>query len=112
MAPEASAAINQVDSLGANGGSELAVREGAMEGVLVACGELGFRETSVRAILEHNGGHRAQFYQHFESKEDCFAQAYAVWIVRLCVSVLEAAATIPVLDDSLREASPSTFTVV
>lgn len=64
-----------------------------MEGVLLATGELGFRETSVRAILEHSGGHRAQFYKDFESKEDCFAQAYAVWIERLCVSLLEAAAT-------------------
>lgn len=64
-----------------------------MEGVLAACGELGFRETSVRTILEHSGGHRAQFYRHFESKEDCFAQAYAVWIERLCVNLLEAAAT-------------------
>ena len=64
-----------------------------MEGVLLATGELGFRETSVRAILEHSGGHRAQFYKDFDSKEDCFAQAYAVWIERLCVSLLEAAAT-------------------
>ncbi|HKB50645.1 MAG TPA: TetR/AcrR family transcriptional regulator [Solirubrobacterales bacterium] len=112
MAPEASAAINQVDSLGANGGSELAVREGAMEGVLVACGELGFRETSVRAILEHSGGHRAQFYQHFESKEDCFAQAYAVWIERLCVSVLEAAATTPGWEAGVREATARLFQFV
>jgi AcrR family transcriptional regulator len=64
-----------------------------MEGVLIACGELGFRETSVRAILEQSGGHRAQFYRDFESKEDCFAQAYAVWIERLCVGLLEAAVT-------------------
>jgi AcrR family transcriptional regulator len=75
-----------------------------MEGVLVACGELGFRETSVRAILEHSGGHRAQFYQHFESKEDCFAQAYAVWIERLCVGLLEAAATAPGWEAGVREA--------
>lgn len=75
-----------------------------MEGVLLAAGELGFRETSVRAILEHSGGHRAQFYQHFESKEDCFAQAYGVWIERLCVSVLEAAATAPGWEAGVREA--------
>jgi AcrR family transcriptional regulator len=104
MAPEASAATNQAVPLGANGGSELDVREGAMEGVLVACGEVGFRETSVRAILERSGGHRAQFYQHFESKEDCFAQAYAVWIERLCVSMLEAAATTPGWEAGVREA--------
>jgi AcrR family transcriptional regulator len=112
MAPEASAAINRVDPLGANGGSELDLREGAMEGVLRACGELGFRETSVRAILEYSGGHRAQFYQHFESKEDCFAQAYAVWIERLCVSVLEAAATTPGWEAGVREAVVRLFQLV
>lgn len=83
-----------------------------MEGVLVACGELGFRETSVRSILEYSGGHRAQFYQHFESKEDCFAQAYAVWIERLCVSVLEAAATTPGWEAGVREAIVRLFQFV
>lgn len=83
-----------------------------MEGVLLACGELGFRETSVRAILEHSGGHRAQFYQHFESKEDCFAQAYSVWIERLCVSVLEAAATTPGWESGVREAIVRLFQFV
>jgi len=112
MSVKASAAINKVDSLAAKGGSERDVREGAMEGVLVACGELGFRETSVRSILEYSGGHRAQFYQHFESKEDCFAQAYAVWIERLCVSVLEAAATTPGWEGGVREAIVRLFQLV
>ena len=112
MSVEASAAINRVDPLGRNEGSELDVREGAMEGVLLACGELGFRETSVRAILEHSGGHRAQFYQQFESKEDCFAQAYAVWIERLCVGVLEAAATAPGWEAGVREAIVRLFQFV
>jgi AcrR family transcriptional regulator len=112
MAPEASAATNRVVSRGANGGAEREVREGAMEGVLVACGEFGFRETSVRAILEHSGGHRVQFYQHFESKEDCFAQAYAVWIERLCVSLLEAAATAPGWQAGVREAIVRLFQFV
>lgn len=83
-----------------------------MEGVLIACGELGFRETSVRSILEHSGGHRAQFYQHFESKEDCFAQAYGVWIERLCVSLLEAAATAPGWEAGVREAIVRLFQFV
>jgi AcrR family transcriptional regulator len=83
-----------------------------MEGVLLACGELGFRETSVRAILEHSGGHRAQFYKDFESKEDCFAQAYAVWIERLCVSVLEAGATTPGWEAGVREAVVRLFQFV
>lgn len=83
-----------------------------MEGVLVACGELGFRETSVRAILEHSGGHRAQFYQQFESKEDCFAQAYATWIDRLCISLLEAAVTTPGWEAGVREAIVQLFRFV
>jgi AcrR family transcriptional regulator len=73
--------------------SDAEVREGAIEGALIAAGEVGYREASVRAILEHSGGHRAQFYRHFESKEDCFAQAYATWVDRLCVDLLEAAAS-------------------
>lgn len=112
MALEASAALNQAVSLAANGGPEGDVREGAMEGVLIACGELGFRETSVRSILEHSGGHRAQFYQHFESKEDCFAQAYATWIERLCISVLEAAATTPGWEGGVRDAIVRLFQFV
>ena len=75
--------------------SDAEVRHGAMEGALIAVGEAGYREASVRTILEHSGGHRAQFYRHFESKEDCFAQAYATWVNRLCVDLLEAAASAP-----------------
>ncbi len=111
MPPKGSAATNDVVSLGAKG-SEGDVREGAMEGVLVASGKLGFREASVRAILEHSGGHRRQFYQHFESKEDCFAQAYAVWIERLCVGLLEAAATAPGWEAGVREAIVRLFRFV
>jgi AcrR family transcriptional regulator len=66
-----------------------------MEGALVAVGEVGYREASVRAILEHSGGHRTQFYRQFESREDCFAQAYADRVDRLCVDLLEAAASAP-----------------
>lgn len=67
------------------------VREGEMEGALHVVGELGYRGASVRAVLEYSGGHRKQFYDHFESLEDCFQQAYASWIERLGVSLLGAA---------------------
>lgn len=67
------------------------IREGEMEGVLHVVGEVGFRAASVRAVLEYSGGHRKQFYDHFESLEDCFAQAYETWVERLGVSLLEAA---------------------
>ncbi len=69
------------------------IREGEMEGVLHVVGELGYRGASVRAVLDYCGGHRKQFYDHFESLEDCFAQAYGTWIDRLGVSLLEAAIT-------------------
>jgi AcrR family transcriptional regulator len=71
------------------------VREGEMEGALHVVGELGYRGASVRAVLEYSGGHRKQFYDHFESLEDCFEQAYAAWIERLGVSLLEAAVSAP-----------------
>jgi AcrR family transcriptional regulator len=64
-----------------------------MEGVLHVVGELGFRGASVRAVLEYSGGHRKQFYDHFESLEDCFEQAYGTWIERLGVDLLEATLT-------------------
>jgi AcrR family transcriptional regulator len=54
-------------------------------------GEVGYRAASVRAVLEYSGGHRKQFYEHFDSFEDCFGQAYEAWIERLGVSLLEAA---------------------
>jgi AcrR family transcriptional regulator len=105
-------ATPDVAPTGGNGDSGEQVREGAMEGVLIATGEVGYRETSVRSILEHSGGHRAQFYRHFESKEDCFAQAYGVWIERLCVELLEAAATVPGWEAGVRAAIVALFRFV
>lgn len=112
MAPEASAASIRLDSLTADPTPEAAVRETAMESALVAAGEIGYREVSVKAILERSGGHRAQFYEQFESKEDCFAQAYATWIDRLCVSLLEAAATTPGWEGGVRAAVARLFELV
>jgi AcrR family transcriptional regulator len=62
-----------------------------MEGMLIATGEIGYRQASVRAILDYSGGHRVQFYKDFKSKDDCFAQAYEVWIERLGATLLAAA---------------------
>lgn len=71
------------------------VREGEMEGALHVVGERGYRDASVRAVLEYSGGHRKQFYDHFANLEDCFQQAYATWIERLGHSLLEAAVAAP-----------------
>jgi AcrR family transcriptional regulator len=70
------------------------VREGEMEGVLHVVGEHGYRGASVRAVLNYSGSHRKQFYDHFDSLEDCFVQAYAIWVERLGVSLLEAAISV------------------
>jgi AcrR family transcriptional regulator len=67
------------------------VRASIMEAMLVACGELGYREAAIKDVLERYGGHRVQFWQHFASKEDCFAIAYATWADRLVAELLTVA---------------------
>jgi AcrR family transcriptional regulator len=92
MRPEACAAAREalpVETVAPTPDST--VREGEMEGVLRVVGERGYRGASVRAVLEYSGGHRKQFYDHFDSLEDCFGQAYAAWVERIGVSLLEAA---------------------
>lgn len=96
MRPEACAAAGEALPVETTATTpDATVREGEMEGALHAVGELGYRGASVRAILEYSGGHRKQFYDHFDSLEDCFEQAYEAWIERLGVSLLEAAVSVP-----------------
>jgi AcrR family transcriptional regulator len=96
MRPEACAAAGEVLPVETAAPTpDATVREGEMEGALHAAGELGYRGASVRAVLEYSGGHRKQFYDHFDSLEDCFEQAYGAWIERLGVSLLEAAVAVP-----------------
>jgi AcrR family transcriptional regulator len=44
--------------------------------MLIASGEMGYEEVSVKDVLERAPASRATFYKHFDDKEDCFAQAY------------------------------------
>ncbi len=92
MRPEACAAAGEALQVETTAPTpDATIREGEMEGVLEVVGEGGYRAASVRAVLEFSGGHRKQFYDHFDSLEDCFAQAYGAWIDRLGVTLLEAA---------------------
>ncbi|HWA54426.1 MAG TPA: TetR/AcrR family transcriptional regulator [Solirubrobacterales bacterium] len=94
MRPEACAAAGealQVETEARAATPDATVREGEMEGALHVVGEVGYRAASVRAVLEYSGAHRRQFYEHFDSLEDCFGQAYEAWMERLGVSLLEAA---------------------
>jgi AcrR family transcriptional regulator len=47
-----------------------------MEATLEACGQHGYRDVSVQDIIDRYGGYRYQFYLHFQSKAECYAQAY------------------------------------
>lgn len=96
MRPEACAAAGEALPVETTAPTpDATVREGEMEGTLHVVGELGYRGASVRAVLEYSGGHRKQFYDHFDSLEDCFERAYETWIERLGVSLLEAAVSVP-----------------
>jgi AcrR family transcriptional regulator len=113
MRPEAcEAARGALPAEGVTPAADGVMREGAMEGVLSAVGRLGYRGASVRAILEYSGGSRTQFYRLFESKEDCFEQAYALWIERLFVSLLEPAVTAGGWPAAVRAALASLFEFV
>lgn len=83
-----------------------------MEGALMASGELGYRQASVRAILEYSGGHRVQFYKDFKSKDECFAEGYEVWIERLGATLLEAALAVDGWEAGVRAALTSLFEFV
>jgi AcrR family transcriptional regulator len=94
MRPEACAAAGEalrVETEARAATPDATVREGEMEGALHVVGEVGYRAASVRAVLEYSGAHRKQFYDHFDSLEDCYGQAYEAWIERLGVDLLEAA---------------------
>jgi AcrR family transcriptional regulator len=112
MRPERAAAWEALHVEGEVQTSQTEAREGAMEGALVMAGQLGFRATSVRAILDYSGSHRRQFYELFASKEDCFEQAYSTWIGRVGAAVLEAAVVAPTWQESVRAGLVALFQFV
>lgn len=62
-----------------------------MESMLVTVGEEGYREATVQQVLAVVGAHRIQFWERFESKEECFEAAYRSWLDRLVAEILTAA---------------------
>ncbi|HWW67435.1 MAG TPA: hypothetical protein VNY83_05580 [Solirubrobacterales bacterium] len=64
------------------------LRETIMEAMLIASGELGYREVSVSRVLEYYGGNRTQFYGLFANKAECYAAAYRLEAGRLCGALL------------------------
>lgn len=47
-----------------------------LEAVLIASGELGYEQVTVKDVLERAQVSRATFYKHFTDKEECFVQAH------------------------------------
>lgn len=60
--------------------------------MLRACGELGYRDTSVRSVLERAGTHRGAFYRLFANKAHCYEVAYSSQVDRLAAAILAAGA--------------------
>lgn len=73
-------------------GEDTALRARIMEAMLCSCGDLGYRNTSVQAVIDRYGGHRVQFYSLFASKAECYAAAYEAHARSLCEELLGAAA--------------------
>jgi AcrR family transcriptional regulator len=67
------------------------LREAVMEAMLVACGERGYNKVAVRHVLEGYGGNRAQFYELFADKAECYAAAYEWGMERLSARLVDAA---------------------
>lgn len=61
------------------------------DGLSVALVYHGYEDTKVTDVVELAGVSRATFYERFESKELCFAAAYADGVDRLAAAVVEGA---------------------
>jgi AcrR family transcriptional regulator len=79
---------------GNNGGvaksGEAEIRARIMEAMLEVVGEDGYRNLSVRKVLDRQGGSRNQFYKHFSCAAACYEEAYAIEAERLCEAILRA----------------------
>jgi AcrR family transcriptional regulator len=58
-------------------------RERVLAAALRATAELGYREVSVKDVLDRAGVSRPTFYEHFANKEDCFLAALDAAALRL-----------------------------
>lgn len=62
------------------------------EAMLIASGELGYREAGIGDVLARSGGNRLGFRHLFKDKEDCYAWAYQRELEELCARLLAAGA--------------------
>ncbi|HYJ20459.1 MAG TPA: TetR/AcrR family transcriptional regulator, partial [Solirubrobacterales bacterium] len=62
-------------------------RRRILDGLAAALAYHGYEDTKITDIVELAGISRPTFYGHFESKESCFAAAYADGVERLALAV-------------------------
>ncbi|MBO0746719.1 MAG: TetR/AcrR family transcriptional regulator, partial [Acidimicrobiaceae bacterium] len=67
-------------------------RERLIAGLAAAVAEKGYPATTITDITKHAAISRRTFYEHFESKQDCFLAAYDVVLGQIRERVSEAAA--------------------
>jgi AcrR family transcriptional regulator len=82
--------VSDPDRSGAPKPEAAEIRERIMTATLHVAGEVGYDNASVDLVLEQHGGFRAEFYRHFESIEDSYAQAYALESERIYEAMLAA----------------------
>jgi AcrR family transcriptional regulator len=68
------------------------LRERIMEATLVVAGELGYRHSTVAAVLGRYSGYRLQFYRQFGSLGEAYELAHATHCERLATRLLETGA--------------------
>lgn len=66
-------------------------RRRILEGLALALAYHGYEDTKITDIVELAGISRPTFYEHFESKDSCFAAAYEDGVARLSEAVETAA---------------------
>lgn len=76
-----------------DGGEPEASRRRAMErAALELCGEVGFAEMTVAALVERSGSNLDRFYRTYGDKARCYGAAYATGMEELATGALEACA--------------------
>ena len=85
-------ALAQIREAGTH--ADPALEERIMTAALIASGELGYRGTTVKAVLSGYGGYRTQFYRHFASFEQCYQAGYAAHADALARRLLGACASL------------------
>jgi AcrR family transcriptional regulator len=90
MQSKDSAASKSTDGAARERG-RLRERERIMAAMLTLSGEFGYRQATVRRVLERSGTRPSQFYACFPNRAECFAAAHEAEVERLYRALIDAA---------------------